>query len=93
MAWIRTEEEVDKMIEELIHKSKSKYITQSVTFNKKNPRQLELLKKALMSSESFGGFMRELLAEKFNDNGIQPVSNVQPKLEEKVVKKDVGNYL
>lgn len=66
MAFIRTEEEVDKLIEEMMNKGKGNYITQSVVFNKKNSRHVELLKKTLMSSESFGGFVKEVLLEKFS---------------------------
>lgn len=94
MAFLRTEEEVDKLIEEMMTKGKGKYITQSVVFNKKNPRHMELLKKTLMSSESFGGFMREVLSEKFSDTGItEVVKKPEPQPVETVEKKDTGNFL
>lgn len=68
MTWIRTEEEVNQMIEKIIKRSKGKYITQGVSFNKDSPRQMELLKKALMSSSSsFSGLIKELLAMKFSE--------------------------
>lgn len=66
MTWIRSEEEVDAMIEDMVKRSKGRYITQGVSFNKESPRQMNLLKKALMSSASFSGLGKELLAEKFN---------------------------
>jgi len=67
MAFIRTEDEANQLIEEMMKKGKGKYITQSVVFNKQNPRHIGLLRRVLMSSESFGGFVREVLAEKFSD--------------------------
>ena len=93
MAWLRSEEEVDALIEEMMKKGKGKYITQSVVFSKTNPRHLDLLKKVLMSSESFSGFTREVLAEKFSDVGIQPTSNGLSKTEPVIEKKDTGNFL
>lgn len=67
MTWLRTEEEVDKLIAEMVRRSKGKYITQGVAFNKTCPRQMDLLKKSLMSSASFSGLTKEMLAVKFND--------------------------
>lgn len=67
MTWIRSEEEAEAMIQEMIKRTKNDYITQGVSFNKNKPRHMELLKFALMTSESFGGLMKELLAEKYND--------------------------
>lgn len=61
---MRTEEEVDQMIEEMTNRVKGNYITQAVAFNKTCPRQMGLLKKALMSSISFSGLAKELLAMK-----------------------------
>lgn len=90
MAWLRTEEEVDTLIEEMMKKGKGKYITQSVVFRKTNPRHIELLKKALMSSESFSGFTKEILAEKFSGTGIETVSHPEISV---VEKKDTGNFL
>ena len=65
MAWMRTEEEVDNIIEEMLKKSNGKYITQGVAFNKSSESQMKLLKMVLMSSYSFGGMVKELIAEKF----------------------------
>ena len=65
MAWMRTEEEVDNIIEEMLKKSNGKYITQGVAFNKSSESQMKLLKMMLMSSYSFGGMVKELIAEKF----------------------------
>ncbi|UUG68048.1 hypothetical protein [Bacillus phage PK-3] len=67
MVWLRSEEEVDKIIEEMKNRTKGKYITQGVSFNKTCPRQMDLLKKALMSSVSFSGLGKELLAVKFSN--------------------------
>lgn len=71
IVWYRTEEEVDAMLEDMISRSKGKYITQGVAFNKDSSTQMQLLKMALMSSYSFGGMMKELLGEKFSS----PFSN------------------
>lgn len=62
---MRTEEEVDAIIEEMLKKSNGKYITQGVAFNKNSESQMKLLKMVLMSSYSFGGMVKELIAEKF----------------------------
>ena len=92
MAWIRSEEEVDELIEEMLQKGKGKYITQSVLFKKDSELQMELLKKTLMSSTSFGAFIKQLLAEKFNgvefeSNKVQPIASpIQPN------KKDTNFY-
>lgn len=93
MAFIRTEEEANALIEEMMKKGKGKYITQSVVFRKTNSRHIELLKKTLMSSESFSGFTREVLAEKFNGDSIQQTDNRRFPTEEKIEKKDTGNFL
>lgn len=93
MAFIRTEEEANKLIEKMMKKGKGDYITQSVVFRKDNPRHVELLKKVLMSSESFGGFTREVLAEKFSGVPIEQSVNRAATIEEKIEKKDVGNFL
>lgn len=92
MGHIRSEQEAEELIEEMMKKGKGNYITQSVTFRKNNPRQIELLKKALMNSESFSGFVRGLLTEKFNENGVQIVNDLKP-VENQVEKKDTGNFL
>jgi hypothetical protein len=67
MGWIRSEEEVDALIEEMLKKGKGDYVTQGVAFNKSSPRQMELLKKTLMSSSSFGGYVKDMLAFKFSE--------------------------
>lgn len=70
MGFIRTEEEVDTMIADMISKTKGNYITQGVSFNKNSARQLELLKMVLMRSNSFSGFIKELLAEVEVEDGM-----------------------
>ena len=62
---MRTEEEVDAIIAEMVRKNKGKYITQACAFNKTCPRQMKMLKKALMSSVSFSGLVKEMLALRF----------------------------
>lgn len=102
----RGEEEVNKLIEEMVKRTKGKYITQGVSFNKTCPRQMNLLKNALMSSVSFSGLGKELLAVKFEQNeqptalklvggtlGQGKVKN-QPVLQPEAPKlKNVGNFL
>jgi hypothetical protein len=92
MEWIRTEEEVDAMIEEMLKKGKGKYVTQGVAFNKSDPRQMGLLKKSLMSSTSFGGMVKEMLAIRFNANNHHK-EDTHPKLSNKPQVKDTGNFI
>lgn len=93
MAWYRSEEEVDALIEEMLKKSKGRYITQGVSFNKQNSREMELLKKALMSSSSFSGLTKEMLTDKFNGIPLQQPTSSNQIVEEKAQKKDTGNFL
>ena len=95
MAVVRGEEEVDKIIQELLTKSKSNHITQSVTFKKDSPRQMELLKFALMNSESFSALMKEFLAREYDGISIMQMNSKQPKAKEipKIEKMDTGNFL
>lgn len=92
MKWIRSEEEVDKMIEDMITRNKSRNITQGVTFNKTCPRQMGLLKKALMSSTSFSGLAKEMLAVKFNESEQQVNPSYSPPPVD-TKKKGTGNFL
>ena len=41
----RSEEEVDRMISEMINRTKGRFLTQGVSFNKTCPRQLDLQKR------------------------------------------------
>jgi hypothetical protein len=68
---MRSEEEVNQIIEEMMKRTKGKYITQACAFNKTCPRQMAMLKKALMSSASFSGLVKEMLALRFDDR-LQP---------------------
>ncbi len=104
---MRTEEEVDEMIEDMKRRTKGRYITQACSFNKDCPRQMYLLKKALMSSVSFSGLVKEMLSHRFTEptnysvvgNGYGNITNSQfptdnvsnIKPEEK--KTDFGNFL
>jgi hypothetical protein len=97
MTWHRTEQEVDEMIEQMKKRSKGKYITQGVSFNKTCPRQMEMLKRALMSSASFSGLAKELLAVKFSGGASNlapstPISSQSTPMEAPKV-KNVGNFL
>lgn len=64
---MRTEEEVDLMIENMIAKTKGNYITQACAFNKKCPRQMKMLKQALIDSVSFSGLVKEMIALRFDE--------------------------
>lgn len=94
MAWIRSEEEVEEMIEEMLLKGKGKYVTQSVLFKKDSEVQMELLKKVLMSSTSFGAFVKQIIAEKFDGVELSNVRNDQNHSNSSppIQKKDVGNF-
>jgi predicted CopG family antitoxin len=89
MIWHRDEAEVDKMIEDMSSRTKGKYITQGVSFNKTCPRQIAMLKMALMESASFSGLIKELLAQKMVGGAIKVAS--QP--ESKPKNKNTGNFL
>ncbi|AGI11884.1 hypothetical protein X915_gp258 [Bacillus phage vB_BanS-Tsamsa] len=98
---MRTEQEVDTMIAEMTNRTKGNYITQGVSFNKTCPRQMALLKKALMLSVSFSGLAKETLAMRFNESSSlvygthsQGMSNFEQKSTKKETKsKDIGNFL
>lgn len=93
MNWKRTEEEVDEIIQNLIENSKSVYIHQGVTFRKDSPSQLRLLKLALMSSYSFGGFVKDLLDEQFNNDtkDSSKIKNNIEKIEEGIADENKYN--
>ena len=92
MAFIRSEEEAEKMILEMKRKTKGKYLTQGVSFNVESERQMELLKYALMSSSAFSGFIKELLAARMDGlyYGTLPTQQVAPA---PIEKKDVSNFM
>lgn len=75
MALLRSEEEVDAIIEKLIARTKGKYITQGVSFDKTSKRHMELLRNSLLHSSSFASFVRELIADHFSENSSS--KNVQ----------------
>lgn len=93
MVWIRSEEEVDKLIDEMLKRSNGKYITQSVTFKKDDTIQMELLKKALMSSTSFSSFIKQILSEKFDSVKLNNTSTEYKQEENIIPKKNTGNFL
>lgn len=94
---MRTEQEVDAMIEDMTARTKGKYITQGVSFNKTCPRQMALLKKALMLSVSFSGLAKEVLALRFSDSNPSYSNNTSNMSTNQVNKapksKSVGNFL
>ncbi|MGE7840793.1 hypothetical protein ACQKNX_08370 [Lysinibacillus sp. NPDC093712] len=98
MGYLRSEEEVEAMIEEMKKKSKGKYITQGVTFNKESERHMELLKYALMYTTSFSGLGKELLADKF-EKDISKNKSINKSVQDynsaidTVEKKNTGNFL
>lgn len=89
---IRTEEEVDKMVEKMINRTKGAYITQGVAFNKTCPRQMQLLKRALMSSASFSGLAKEILSTRFREDTVSPEFKSFIS-EEKKLSGNVGNFI
>lgn len=91
MTWHKSEEEVDAMIEDMKKRGKGKYITQGVAFNKTCPRQMALLKQALMHSASFSGLAKEVLAQKFSGQQIAPQQQSQQPIKPKT--KNIGNFL
>ena len=101
---MRTEVEVDEMIEKMAKRTKGKYITQGVSFNKDCPRQMRMLKSALMSSASFSGLIKELLALS-EDNQHQPITientkvipfqteTTEIQVNEAPKSRDIGNFI
>jgi hypothetical protein len=93
---VRSEEEVDKLIEEMKKRTKGKYLTQGVSFNKTCPRQMGMLKKALMASVSFSGLAKEMLAMRFGDSSHKSVETTMSYYQEPEMKpknKNVGNFI
>jgi len=71
-----TEENVDQYLEELVQKARNKnktYIVQGVSFNIDCPREMELLRKALLASKSFSGLVKDTLSLRFNGGYVAPV--------------------
>lgn len=92
MTWHRTEEEVDKMIENMSNRVKGNYITQGVAFNKTCPRQMAILKNALMHSASFSGLTKEVLALKFNGMNSETISHTKQSVEPNNKNRNLGNF-
>ncbi|AYP68223.1 hypothetical protein PQE75_gp091 [Bacillus phage vB_BcoS-136] len=90
---MRTEEDVNKMIYDMVKRTKGKYITQACAFNKDCPRQMEMLKQALMSSVSFSGLVKEMLAMKFGGNFVNSSPSLPITIKQETKKKNVGNFL
>jgi hypothetical protein len=91
---MRSEEEVNKMIEDLQNRTKGKYITQGVSFNKTCPRQMELLKNALMQSASFSGLAKEMLALRFSNKVEHNIQTIPQMPQSEAPKtKNYGNFI
>jgi len=88
---MRSEEEVDKIIEEMKKRTKGRYLTQGVSFNKTCPRQMDMLKKALMSSASFSGLVKEMLAMRFNSPNQPYFQQSEPEI--RIKSRNVGNFI
>lgn len=92
---LRSEEEVDAYIEDLISRTKGTYITQGVSFNKTSTKQLRLLKLVLLECDSFSGFIKELLTLRYHGGNQPPVVQNQHNIEERidVVKNNANNWV
>jgi hypothetical protein len=66
-----TEANVDEYLNDLANKSSGQYIIQGVSFNKNDAFQMALLRQALISSSTFSGFIKHLLAVHFNSNNYK----------------------
>lgn len=91
MAYIRSEQEAELKIEEMKRKTKGKYITQGVTFNKDSERQMQLLKYALMTASTFSGLGKELLAERI-ENKVKQKSIPTPAQYERDIKRNAVKF-
>jgi hypothetical protein len=60
--------DINKKLKRLINETKSEYITQGVSFNKRCDRQMKLLELALIDSVSFSGLVKEMLAIRYEDS-------------------------
>lgn len=63
-----TLDNVDQYIDEL-KEIKGKYITQGVSFNRDNPREMHLLKMVLLEQYAFSALIKEMLAVRYNIYG------------------------
>lgn len=91
---MRTEEEIDVMIENMIKRTKGRYLTQGVSFNKTCPRQMKLLKKALMSSVSFSGLAKEMLALRFDNDDDRDVKfRIDTVVDEAPIVREISNVV
>lgn len=63
MEWFkkRDKDEVEKLYNEIIKKSKGEYVTRSVSFKKSSPEQMELLKKTLSITAPFSMLVRTII--------------------------------
>lgn len=81
------------MIEDMKSRTKGKYLTQGVSFNKTCPRQMDLLKKSLMASVSFSGLAKEMLAQRFDGKQIISTQNQGVGEIPTPKAKNVGNFI
>lgn len=92
MAWIRSEKEVEEIINGLLTKGKGKHITQSVLFKKDSEQQLDMLRHVLRRSTSFGEYMRQLIINDMNDSNSRENDDKPYTIEQRISKKDTGNF-
>ncbi|MCM3387371.1 hypothetical protein M3649_04380 [Ureibacillus chungkukjangi] len=92
MAWIRSEEEVEEIIQGLLTKGKPNHITQSVLFKKNSEQQLDMLRHVLRRSTSFGEYMRQLIINDMNGTNNTREDITPPRNEQNIPKKDMGNF-
>lgn len=90
---IRTEEEVDTIVKEMKERTKGNYITQGVSFNKSCPRQIRLLKSALLNSTSFSGLIKEMLAINLNNSNSLVSNKIEVNNDTGNKSKSVGNFI
>src|SRR5437763_9264848 len=93
---LRSEAEVDKMVSELVQRTKGKYVTQGVAFNKNSEKQLRLLKLVLMESDSFSGFIKDLLMVRYLSSQSIPIIGNNPtiqKIEEVEEDRSIKNNM
>jgi hypothetical protein len=56
---------IDSVINTFINDTSGRHITQGVSFSKNNPREVQLLRKALLEPYSFSSLIKMLLTERY----------------------------
>lgn len=92
-----TEENIDAYLEYIVGESKGGYVVQTIAFSKKDPRQMNLLRAALVSSANFSGLVKDALNLYLSANGqakpiisrpIKSVRNEEPIKEQQTLMKN-----